>query len=117
MRMKWLTFMLLVGCAHQPSPAMDSSAMLTWFQQYGLETRNLQITSRPANDGSAGGLPQRIQFKTPKPAGALEAWRLKLRDALSAWLVEKGHPEGSCTSVDLTPEQDLVAVDIQIVCR
>lgn len=95
---------------------MDQSTLLTWFTQRGIETRKLQIISRAPDQGSAAGLPQRIQFQTPKPANP-ETWRLELRDALSAWLVEQQHPEGQCTSVDIKSEQDLLAVDIQIVCR
>lgn len=106
-----------------PSPAASNeplvqSAVTLWFQQRGIETRNLMIIIQPYGNGpNANNLPGRIQFKTPKPSGDQEKWRRKLRDDFSAWLVQHQHPEGGCTSVDLKPEQDLLAVDIQIVCR
>lgn len=115
-----LTALSLCACAQPPAPSFDPAAMLVWFQQRGVETRNLEITSRPVDNGaspSASGLPMRLKFKTPKPEAELELWRRALRDDFGAWLAENGHPEGQCTSVDVKPEKELLAVDIQIVCR
>ena len=114
-----LVLLLLIGCrGAQPDLPLDQNAVLTWLTQRGLETRELQIVSWGPDSGGASGMPQRIQFQTPKPAGDLENWRVQLRDELGGWLSAQGHPEGQCTSVDLDPvSPELLAIDIQIVCR
>lgn len=129
---------LLAGCAYsQPKPgespataapsvspspsgsavALNQTAVAQWFEQRGIPTQGLIVISQSADSGAASGLPMRVQFHTPVPSGELETWRLQLRTDFSAWLVQNGHPEGGCTSVDLKPEQGTLAVDIQIVCR
>ena len=110
---------LLVGCAavSQPGKPVDQPALNDWFSRRGVVTRDFKVENWPADAGASAGLPQRITFKTTKPSGELESWRSSLRDDLGAWLVDKKHPEGNCTSVDLRPEAESLAVEILIVCR
>jgi hypothetical protein len=114
---------LLVSCAavsqpgKQPDKPLDQPALTAWFSQRGLVTSDFKVENWPADAGASAGLPQRISFKTAKPSGELESWRTSLRDDLGAWLVDKKHPEGNCTSVDLRPEAETLVVEILIVCR
>lgn len=100
-----------------PAVQLNQAAVTLWLQQRGLETQNLIILSQSDNQGTASGLPMRVQFKTALPAGDQEKWRLQLRNEFSAWLVKNSHPEGQCTSVDLKSDKNQLSVDIQIVCR
>lgn len=119
-KLVFLSLCVFFSCAaHQQvqERPVDQTSLLTWLTQRGLETKSLQITSRQVKAESIQAFPERVQFKTRKPAGELELWRVALRDELSAWLISQKHPEGACVSVDVTPEADLIALDIQIVCR
>lgn len=115
-----LSFFIFCACASYQQAqevSVEQMSLLSWFAQRGLETKHLQMTSRQVKAESNQAFPERIQFKTNKPTGELESWRVSLRDELSAWLISQQHPEGACVSVDITPEADLIALDIQIVCR
>lgn len=114
-----LSFCVFFACAYQQHQevSLNQTSLLTWLTQRGLETKSFQMTSRQVKADSVLAFPARVQFKTPKPTGELESWRVALRDELSAWLISQKHPEGACVSVDITPEADLIALDIQIVCR
>ncbi len=110
-----------------PLEQLSQVTLSLWLEQRGLMPKNLQMMSTtlptPSGQPPREGPPLRAIFMTDKPKGDQEAWRIKLREELSAWLVEKGHPEGQCTSVTIKPvpkeptRPDRIEVDIQIVCR
>lgn len=112
-----LSLLCLTGCAAQmPQQPAEASALEAWLAQADVQPRQLQITPWPADSGRQAGWPLRLTFDVDTPADP-ENWRLTLRDGLGAWFDEQGHPEGLCTSVDLTPEGAITHVDVQIVCR